>query len=146
MSFEGWDPFEDLMALREKMNLLFERSLERSRNELSSPGVISMNMNLWDTGEAYLIFAELPGVTLADVEVSVVGDHLTIRGAKKRKVDAESTSFIRIERNAGNFSRRFVLPDPVDPKKVDAKLKNGVLKIVIPKENIEKKVIPVKGG
>ena len=144
MKYENWDPFDDLLALREKMNALFERSLERARSQFSAPETVPVNVNLWDTKDAYIIFAELPGVSINDIEVSVVGEHLTVKGNKKRVIDDKSASFFRIERNTGNFSRRFVLPDPVDSKKIEATLTCGVLKIIVPKENATSKVIPVK--
>jgi HSP20 family protein len=90
-------------------------------------------VNVSETADAIVIEAELPGVIAADLDVSVAGDELVIRGRRpSREEPAETTAgerpnWLRRERGTGDFERRIELPVGVDPAKVEAKLSDGVL-------------------
>lgn len=88
--------------------------------------------NLSDTGDNLEVVAEVPGVTKEDLQVKIQGNYLQIAGS--RKTDApEGFKTHRTERGAGTFSRSFTLPYDVDSAKVEASLKDGLLKLVLPK-------------
>jgi HSP20 family protein len=89
-------------------------------------------VNLWEEGDALFAEAELPGVKTEDIDVSVVGSELTIRGRRPESA-GESTSFHRRERGTGEFSRTLRLPFEVDPAAVEATLRDGVLLVKLPK-------------
>lgn len=100
---------------------------------------LSGGESLWpsvDVSESkgkYTVTAELPGLEAKDVDVSIEGDVLTIRGEKKKESEEEGENFHRVERSYGSFSRSFRLAGHVNPDKVKAKFKNGVLTLTLPK-------------
>ena len=89
-------------------------------------------INVWEDEEHLVAEAELPGVTMDDIEVLVTADQLTLRG--KRAVAApESARTLRRERMVGSFERTIALPSDIDSEKVEARLAHGVLTITLPK-------------
>ena len=89
-------------------------------------------VNTWEEGEQLFAEAELPGLKTEEVEISVTGDELTIRGRRGETAGSEG-AFHRQERGAGEFSRSLKLPYEVDATQVEATLRNGVLLIKLPK-------------
>ena len=89
-------------------------------------------VNVWDEGEQVFAEAELPGLKTEDVEISVTGDELTLRG-RRPEAAPDGASFHRRERGAGEFSRTLRLPYDVDAEGVEAILRDGVLSIKMPK-------------
>ncbi|MFQ5807000.1 MAG: Hsp20/alpha crystallin family protein [Phycisphaerae bacterium] len=89
-------------------------------------------LNIWDDGERLYAEAEVPGFRMDDIEVAVMGSQLTIKGRREFSKE-EGTSFHRRERRTGEFIRTLTLPVEVDPDKVEATLKDGVLAVVMPK-------------
>jgi HSP20 family protein len=101
-------------------------------------------LNAWETGEALFIEAELPGLTMQDVEVLVEGTELTIKG-QRRPVQVEGATLHRSERPAGAFARTLTLPPEFDAERIGATLKDGVLSIRLPKsERAKARKIEVK--
>ena len=97
--------------------------------------------------EEYLIFADLPGVDKKDLELSVTGTLLRIKGMKKAEETAEKRKFFRKETWAGSFERTIDLPNAVDAEKVSAELSDGVLKVRVPKrEEAKPKQISINVG
>jgi HSP20 family protein len=89
--------------------------------------------NLYEAGEGYVLTAELPGVSPDDIQVSLEGSTVTLRGERKIDYGDADTSAHRRERQSGSFRRAFELPLAVDPDKVEAIHKNGVLMLRLPK-------------
>jgi HSP20 family protein len=83
--------------------------------------------------KAYLVRAELPGISPNEVEIQVENDVLTLRGERKNEHEEERSGYRRIERNYGSFSRSFVLPKGTNVDAIEARTENGVLTISIPK-------------
>lgn len=94
-------------------------------------------LNAWEEADAVYVEAEVPGVTLDDLEITVKGDELTISGERKLSA-VEQATYHRRERVAGKFERFLQLPYDVAADKVEAKLKDGVLTIVLPKSEAAK--------
>lgn len=82
----------------------------------------------------FIIWADLPGVEIKDVNVSMEDNILTIKGSRAETTKEEKNNYFRVERVRGNFYRRFTLPDTADGSKVEAKMQKGVLEIRIPKK------------
>jgi HSP20 family protein len=102
-------------------------------------------LNVWEDGDSFFAEAELPGFTMADLEVLVVGDELSIKG--NRQHEGEEVKFHRRERGTGTFARTITLPAAVNPDKVEAVLKNGVLMVMLPKaEEARARKITVKSA
>jgi HSP20 family protein len=107
-------------------------------------GVLPL-INLTEGKDHYLVRAELPGVKGDELDIQVTANNLAISGERKIAAEDEGARYHRREREAGTFSRMIGLPDEVDTDKVDAKLENGILTIVISKAEIAKpKQITVK--
>ena len=89
--------------------------------------------------------AELPGLEQKDLDISLDGDFLTIKGEKKKEHEETDKHFHRVERTFGTFSRTLRLPTEIETTKVDASFKNGILTIVLPKtKESQKKITHVK--
>jgi len=91
------------------------------------------SINLWQDGDDAYAEAELPGLSIEDIEVLVTGKELTISGERKNPADLPNASYHRRERGLGRFSRTMMLPWEIDAGKVEAKLVNGVLTVKLPK-------------
>src|SRR6185295_17001516 len=89
-------------------------------------------VNVWEQGDQLFAEAELPGMTSDNLEISVVGNELTIKGSRPDNAQ-EGQTFHRRERGTGEFIRVLLLPVEVDPSRVEASLKDGVLLITLPK-------------
>lgn len=90
-------------------------------------------VNLWEDGENLYAEAEVPGLSMNDIEVLVVDNELTIKGRRQAAEERKDVVYHRQERGALEFSRVLSLPCPVNPDRVQATLKDGVLRITMPK-------------
>lgn len=90
-------------------------------------------VNVYTSPGEILVQCELAGVEPGDIDVSITGETLTIKGAKKPQEDAEKVKFIQRELGCGEFTRTIVLPDVVDAGRIEASLRDGVLNVRLPK-------------
>lgn len=135
-------PLEELYRMRQQMEQLLETSATPSQREAA--GVLPL-INLTEGKDNYYVRAELPGVKGDELDIQVTANNLAISGERKIAAEEEGARYHRKEREAGTFSRMIGLPGEVDTDKVDAKLENGILTIVISKAEIAKpKQITVK--
>ena len=84
--------------------------------------------------DRYLLHADVPGVDPNDIEITLENGLLTIRGQRQAQKEENRAGFRRVERSYGSFFRRFTLPDTADAEKISAESRNGVLELVIPKQ------------
>ncbi|WP_394180525.1 Hsp20/alpha crystallin family protein [Yoonia maritima] len=123
-----------LVNLRKEVDSLFD---DFGNGFFSSNTDVSIRSNVSETDTDFCVTAELPGLTEADVDVSITGDRITIKGEKKsekeERGDEKGREFHRIERTSGAFQRVMTLPFTIDPDKVEAVVKDGVLTVTIPK-------------
>jgi HSP20 family protein len=138
---ERWQPLRDVEQVNERMRRLLEDTfggMPAGLAELAwTPPV-----DIEETDDAYVVEAELPGVRREDVSIELAGNELSITGEIKEK---ERTGIVRRRtRRVGRYELRVVLPDNIDGDKVDAKLKDGVLRVSVPKsERAERRRIEV---
>jgi len=131
-----WDPARDMVSLREAMDRLFEESFLRpgflGGND-SAAGLMPLDM--YETQEEVVVKAAIPGVKPEDIDVTVTGDLLTIKGEfKSESEDAdEKRNYHRQERRYGSFSRQVALPTSVNADGCQADFDNGVLTLKLPK-------------
>jgi HSP20 family protein len=111
-----------------EMNRLFSRTTCMDVEARGYPAV-----NVWADEDAQLVTAEMPGVDMQDIEISVLGDVLTLSGSRKEEELPEDSRYHRRERSCGTFTRSVQLPYPVDADKVEATLEKGVLHIRLPR-------------
>ena len=104
-------------------------------------------LNVWSNEDETVVTAELPGFAPEDVEISVEGSTLTLRGSREGEESKEEENYYRRERWSGKFERSLRLPATVDADKVEAEFSNGVLSIKLPKaESAKPKKIRVKAS
>jgi len=123
--------FTPLFRLQNDMNRLFETFFD-DMPAVRPYGQAYPGLNTWEDGDAAWVEAELPGLTMEDLDVSVMGTELTIRGERKLG-SPENASWHRRERAQGRFSRSLTLPWEIDADKVEAKLHDGILTVKLPK-------------
>jgi HSP20 family protein len=131
----------EMSRLQNEMNRLFSRQ----GNGNPSPSRPYPAINLWEDGDRFMVEAELPGMELDDIEIFVDGgNQLTIKGERKALAQDNGT-WHRQERGFGQFVRTVTLSANVDTERVEAKLKNGVLTISLPKpDEVKPRKITVK--
>lgn len=140
-----WDPFRDLGDLHDEINKLFwGMGKRRERGDMAVSSWIP-NVDISEDPEAVKISVELAGMKREDVKLSIENGVMTIRGERKFEDEKKKKDYHRIERSYGMFERSFTIPSTVEPDKVDASMKDGVLEIIIPKkETIKPKEIEIK--
>src|SRR5215207_2928532 len=138
-----WDPFQDVLSLREAMNQLMEESFVRPNSAQGGKNFVPA-LDLSETAEGYLVEAALPGIKPEDVEITVENNVLTIKGETRQEVDDKQRNFHRVERRFGSFQRTIGLPSTVKADAIQAELTNGVLRLEIPKaEEVKPRKISV---
>ncbi|MGV1098343.1 Hsp20/alpha crystallin family protein [Thiovibrio sp. JS02] len=140
-----WKPLGELGTLRKEMDRLWNRFFEDS--PLSSMMTVSWapNADISETKDKLIVKAELPGLAAADINISLSGDLLTIKGEKKKESEEKDEHHYCLERYYGGFQRTFRLPVEVLADKIDAKFDKGVLTITMPKSaKAHKKEIKIK--
>lgn len=90
-------------------------------------------VDLHETEESYTLEADLPGLSKDDIQLSVVDDVVTLKGARNQQSERKTEGYHRVERIYGSFQRSFRIPGGIDATKVDASFENGVLKVTLPK-------------
>jgi HSP20 family protein len=149
MSITRWDPWGDIVSLREAMNNLLEESFVRSRHGMSRPGMASsLALDVKEMPDQFTVTASVPGVPLSDIDISVLGDTLRIRGHRQEATEerGEGGRWLLRERRYGAFERTVSLPTTVDAERAAADFTDGVLTITLPKAEIAKpKTIAVSG-
>ena len=141
-----FDPFGEMLTLREAMNSLFEDSVV---NPSSGRGQApSMPLNIAETQDGFIVEASLPGVKSEDLDITIQDNVLTISGeTRQEQQTGEKPNYHRIERRYGRFSRSVSLPTQVQVDRVQATLTNGILRLDIPKaEAVKPRKITVQGG
>src|SRR5438128_7113031 len=133
MAIARWDPFQEFSQLQDRINRVFTDSYRRSDEGLMTSGAWVPPVDIYQDGNNELVLkAELPDMAREDIDITVDNGTLTIKGEKKLGSDVKEEQFHRIERHYGAFSRSFSLPPTVDPGKVAAEYKQGVLTVRLP--------------
>jgi HSP20 family protein len=132
MALVRWDPAREIDSLQGDMNRLFDRFFDRPGNGSSASRWIPA-MDLVETDENLVLRADLPGMGEKDVNIEIKDGVLTISGERRSEHEEKGEGFHRVERSYGTFSRSLSLPDGVDPQRVAADFKDGVLEVRIPK-------------
>ena len=126
MNITRWEPFKEM----EDFFRQYSRSLRPRNGELAD---WTPTADISETPTEYLIKAELPAVKKEDIKVDVEDGIITISGERKAEKESKDENEIRVESFRGTFTRRFSLPDDIDPKGIKAESKDGVLRVHIPR-------------
>ncbi len=147
MAIVKYDPWRDVLSLRDEIDRLFEdffpvKSSER-RDYLSE--VWAPAIDIYETKDDVVVKAELPGMSKEDIKINIVDNSLIIEGEKKQEKEVKEENYYRVERRYGAFRRVVEIPVPVKTENVEATYKDGVLEIKLPKkEEAKPKEIEVK--
>jgi HSP20 family protein len=126
-SQRNWDPLRELQREVGRLIVSLDPFQSRRRVHAYPP------LNVYDAGDRYLLSAQLPGMTPADIELTITGETITIRGERKRTEGAADDSYRRQERPMGRWVRTITLPDRVESTQVGASFSDGILTVSIPK-------------
>ncbi len=138
-----WDPFREAVTLREAMDRLFEDTWVPSRRRAAEQDrTYRLPLDAYVTPDEIVLVANMPGVKPENVEITLEGDTLTIKG--ERPAPMENVDYVLQERPYGMFQRTLNINIPVEAEKAEAKYENGLLILTIPKaEVIKPKTIQV---
>jgi len=146
MAIVRWDPFREFATMQDRLNRVLGADFARATNDdVMNRGVWLPPVDIYSNGDRELVIkAEIPDMKKDDIDVLVENSTLTIRGEKKMAENVTEDQFHRVERSYGAFARSFSLPNTVDPNKVAADYKDGVLTITLPlREEAKPKQIKV---
>ena len=138
MALVRWDPVREIDSLQGEMNRLFSAFFDSPTRSAGGNGSSATRrwlpaMDLVETGEHFVLRADLPGITENDVNIEVENNVLTVSGERKAEHEDKQQGYYRLERSTGAFSRSLTLPEGIDPDAVTAAFDNGVLEVRIPK-------------
>ena len=134
-----------LVPLQRQMNRLFHDFFEDSDFLAPSLKEFAPPLDLAESEEAIVVKLEVPGIDPKSLDISILGDSLYVKGEKKTEKEEKGKTWHRVERSYGAFCRQVSLPSSVDPNRIEAQTKDGLLTITLPKvEQAKAKHIPVK--
>ena len=123
----GFDPFREMMPLLGEERVAFDPAFEVKESK-----------------DGYLFKADLPGVKISDIDVSVTENRIQISGKRESEKEDKGDTFYAYERSYGSFTRAFTLPEGVDSARIHADLRDGVLTVLVPKKpESQPKKIPI---
>jgi HSP20 family protein len=134
MTVAQWDPLQELLALKDRMNKIIENAMSRSRyGGAADAGTWAPAVDIYETPEFVVVSAELPGLSASEIDIKLVDNTLSLKGERKLEKGIQQENYHRIERSYGVFQRSFPLPPGVKASEALAEYKLGILHIRIPK-------------
>ena len=137
MALVRWEPVREITSIQNEMNRLFNTFFDTPTAAEGGNGTSARRwipaMDLVETEDAFVLKADLPGVTESDVNVEVEDNVLTVSGERKAEHEDKREGYVRVERSYGSFRRSLTLPEGVDADAVSASFDRGVLEVRIPK-------------
>lgn len=121
VAFARWDPLRDLLTIQHRLDRLTS----------TGPQGWMPAVDLCETSDAFLLTAELPGLSRDQIHIEIRDGRLVLQGRRDARVRCEQ--YHQVERGHGEFARTFVLPPNVDPTSIAADLRDGVLTVTVPK-------------
>ncbi|HVG96982.1 MAG TPA: Hsp20/alpha crystallin family protein [Chloroflexota bacterium] len=145
MAMDRWNPFRDMLALREAMDRMFDDN--SLRNGFASGRASSFPIDLAESDAGFVLRAALPGLKPEDVQITIHGDTLTVRGESTASEERKEQHWIIREQRSGAFHRMVTLPAPVNPDGAEARFQDGILELTLPKaEQAMPRQIKVSAG
>ena len=144
--FRELAPFKDFDRMRREMDRLWDSFFEGGLRRRTEEAVEWLpSLDIAETKNEIVVKAEVPGMDPKDIDISLSGGVLTIKGEKKQEKEEKETDYHLIERSYGSFTRLVQLPKEVQSDKISASYKSGILKITLPKsEEAKKKEVKIK--
>ncbi|MBM4295661.1 MAG: Hsp20/alpha crystallin family protein [Deltaproteobacteria bacterium] len=141
-----WRPFREVSKLRREMDRLWDDYFGPGRRALRPMEMeFAPAVDVSETAEQVVVKAEVPGIDVKDIDITLSGDVLTIKGEKKSEREEKEESYHLVERSYGSFTRSLKLPAAVEMDKIAARYEKGVLTVICPKkEEVKPKAIEIK--
>lgn len=136
MNIVRYEPWRLMGRLHRELDQLFGDSYATPVADAATAATWTPSVDVQEEPECYTVHADLPGVDAKDIQVTADKGVLTIRGARRIEKREQRKGFERLERVAGEFLRRFSLPENARPDEIKARHNNGVLEVVIPKQPV----------
>jgi HSP20 family protein len=134
MAIDRWDPFREMVSLRDAVNSLLQESFVRPGGPGAGEATAArLPLDISENENEFVVKASLPGVKPEDVQITVHGDTVTIRGESKADEEKKGQTWHVRERRFGAFQRSFSLSAPIDSDKAQAHYDHGVLTLTLPK-------------
>jgi HSP20 family protein len=145
MAIVRWEPFRDLLTTQREFDRLFKEAFSPMSGETEvSTRSWAPPVDIYETEDAIVLKAELPGIDPKDVEVRVEDNTLYLKGERNYEKEVNEQNYHRIERSYGSFARSFSLPNSISAEKVKAEYKDGLLTLTMPKrEEAKPKTIKI---
>jgi HSP20 family protein len=145
MAIVRWEPFRDLLTTQREFDRLFKEAFSPMSGETEvSTRSWAPPVDIYETEDAIVLKAELPGIDPKDVEVRVEDNTLYLKGERNYEKEVKEQNYHRIERSYGSFARSFTLPNSISAEKVKAEYKDGLLTLTMPKrEEAKPKTIKI---
>ena len=128
-----WNPFEEMGVLQNRLSSFFDWAPVHKGNDAPFENTWAPLIDVLETGDEYLVRADLPGVSRNDLRVTLDRGELVIKGTRPLEQFAEGTRYLMSERPSGSFTRTFALPSNADASHIQAEFKDGVLKVRVAK-------------
>jgi len=145
MALVRWNPAREMDHFQRDMNRFFSNHWGEREATENIAGNWTPAVNIFEDDDQYSVAVALPGLSQDDVTVNVENNMLTISGERELEHEEQREHYARIEQHYGSFNRSFTLPSTIDVGKIEAKMKDGVLSISLPKrEETKPKSIAVK--
>lgn len=150
MSIRSYEPWNLLDRFQEQLSQLGYANREIANSDHDQSHVVTSHwrpaVDIKEEADRFVIMADLPGVDPSDIEITMENGVLSIKGERKSEIRDEKEGYKRVERVSGTFYRRFSLPDSADAERIEAKGKDGVLEVSLPKhEKVQPRRIAVAG-
>lgn len=129
-----WDPMSELDRIRQELDSWFEPTPRRFFSDGLFDEGFSPAMDVVENDDGFLVSIDLPGVDRKDLDISVADNVLTVKGEKNDASEQKESKYYRKESWEGSFQRTLALPHGVDAEKIEAKMRDGVLAISLPKK------------
>lgn len=137
-----WEPFREARRMHDMLDRMMDRSLV---DPFWSGVEGTLPLDMYQTDDEIVVKASAPGLTPEDIDISVTGETLTIRGELKSEEVQENVRYHIRERRVESFSRSVSLPTMVKAEQAKAEFENGILTLTLPKiEEVKPKTISVK--
>ena len=139
-TFGGWNPFRELARIENELNKLFGEVIPVAKQVPAEVEIWAPRIDVYEKDNNIIIEAEIPGAKKEDIEVKIKDNAVIIKGEVKREEEKKEENMYRSERFYGHFERVIPLPVEVKAEEAKAEIKDGILKLTIPKATAEKEI------
>ena len=144
-SIVRWEPYRDMVALRDAMDRMFEERFVRPPIPFGPWAEGTLPVDIYETDESVVVKTSIPGVDVEAIDVSVTGETLTIKSESEAEEEVKRENYLRRERRSSSYCRSVTLPGGLESDRAEADYSNGILPLTFPKaEEVKPKTIEVK--